>query len=61
MHPDLLRGKDRMRYHKPWGIWLFEDSEEAIRLDLRLRCQGYTTALSEELDAYHLNWRDVYP
>jgi hypothetical protein len=50
-----------MKYNYPWGIWLFEDGEEAIRLDLRLRCQGYTVNLGEELDAYHLNWQDSYP
>jgi len=60
-HPDLLKGETRIRYHEPWGIWLFEDSEEAIRLDLRLRCQGYTVVVGEELDTFHLNWQDIYP
>jgi hypothetical protein len=49
-----------MRYHEPWGIWLFEDSEEAIKLDLRLRCQGYTVVVGEELDTFHLNWQDIH-
>jgi hypothetical protein len=50
-----------MRFSPPWGIWIFEDSAEALRMDLRLQCQGYTTALGEELDSYHLNFKDIYP
>lgn len=59
--PDLLKGRPRIRYNAPWGIWLFESTNEAIKLDLRLRCQGYTVTLGAELDTYHLNWRDFYP
>lgn len=49
-----------MGYHVPWGTWLIESEEDVLNMDLRLRCQGYTTALSEELSPQYLNWRDTY-
>jgi hypothetical protein len=49
-----------MRYKLPWGVWMFEDGEDAIKLSLRLRCQGYTVELGEELDS-KVSWKEVYP
>lgn len=56
-HPEILKEIPVWKRSPPWTVWLVGDAEYD-RLDLRLRCQGYTVGNSRELTLEWLRHND---